>query len=281
MILQWYPGHMTKARRELIQLLPTQHFVIEVLDARLPRSSQNPMLAELRGTKPCVKVLTKADLADPKVTAEWLALLQSQRGDKVFAFAATTKDPSYSRKMITAAAKKFGFVHREGKPVRAVIAGVPDVGKSTLINVLKERNVAATEDKPGVTKRQQRVELKDKTVLTDMPGLMWPKIEDERGALRLALAGCMPSTAIDYEIVALFGAEYLLANYAHLLKSRFKMTTVPSTAAALLEEIGKGRGALRKGGGVDMHKISEMFVHDFRAGRVGAITLEKPSPSKL
>ena len=276
MTLQWYPGHMTKARRELVLLLPRQHFVIEVLDARLPLSSQNPMLAELRGDKPCVKVLTKSDLADPKATALWIAHLQRETASKVFAFASTTDNPTYSRKMIAIAAKKFGFVHKVGKPVRAVIAGVPNVGKSTLINVLMERNVAATGDKPAVTKKQHRVELKDHTVLTDSPGMMWPKIEDERNAMRLAFAGSIPSTAIDFHTVAMVSAEYVLANYGAVVAARYKLDAIPASPDALLTEIGRRRGGLRAGGAVDLHQASEIFIHDFRSGKLGAITLEQP-----
>jgi ribosome biogenesis GTPase A len=276
MTLQWYPGHMTKARRELVLLLPTQHFVIEVLDARLPASSQNPMLAELRGNKPCVKVLTKADLADPEATAAWIAHLQRETTSNVFSFAATTNNPVYSRKMISIAAKKFGFVYRLGKPVRAVIAGVPNVGKSTLINMLMERNVAATGDKPAVTKKQQRVELKDHTVITDSPGMMWPKIENESDAMRLAFAGSIPSTAIDFHQVAMFGADYLLANYGAIVAARYKLDTIPANATELLDQIARRRGGLRAGGNVDLHQASEIFIHDFRSGKVGAITLELP-----
>jgi len=267
---------MTKARRELVALLPSQHFVIEVLDARLPLSSQNPMLAELRGNKPCVKVLTKSDLADPAMTALWIAHLQRETASKVFAFAATTNNPAYSRKMISIAAKKFGFVYRLGKPVRAVIAGVPNVGKSTLINVLMEHNVAATGDKPAVTKRQQRVELKDHTVLTDSPGMMWPKIEDERNAMRLAFAGSIPSTAIDFHTTAMISAEYVLEHYGTVVAARYKLDAVPDSPAALLTEIGRRRGGLRAGGAVDLHQASEIFIHDFRSGKLGAITLEQP-----
>ena len=276
MTLQWYPGHMTKARRELVLLLPKQHFVIEVLDARLPLSSQNPMLAELRGNKPCVKVLTKSDLADPKATALWIAHLQRETASKVFAFASTTANPTYSRKMIAIAAKKFGFVHRVGKPVRAVIAGVPNVGKSTLINILMERNVAATGDKPAVTKKQQRVELKDHMVLTDSPGMMWPKIEDERNAMRLAFAGSIPSTAIDFHTVAMISAEYVLTNYGAVVAARYKLDAIPASPDALLTEIGRRRGGLRAGGAVDLHQASEIFIHDFRSGKLGEITLEQP-----
>ena len=186
MALQWYPGHMTKARRELAELMPSQDLVLEVLDARLPAACTNPVVTELRRDKPCIKVLTKSDLADPAVTRAWIEHLQ--RDPKVAAFATTPERPQDTRKRVAELAARFGLRHAPDHPVRALIAGVPNVGKSTLINVLMDRLVAKTSDKPAVTKIQQRVVLRGGMVVTDSPGIMWPKIEDEAGAFRLALA---------------------------------------------------------------------------------------------
>lgn len=274
MALQWYPGHMTKARRELAALMPSQDLVIEVLDARLPAASRNPVVAELAGDKPCIKVLTKSDLADPEVTRAWIAQLEGN--GRVAAFASTSERPQDTRKRVAELAARLGVRTTKERPARALIAGVPNAGKSTLINVLMDRQVAKTGDKPAVTKQQQRVVLASGMIVTDSPGLMWPKIEDETGALRLAFAGSIPDTAIDYLTVALFGAQTVLARYAALAVARYKLATTPANAEALLIEIGRRRGGLRAGGTVDLHKASEIFVHEFRQGLLGRISLEMP-----
>jgi ribosome biogenesis GTPase A len=274
MALQWYPGHMTKARRELAELMPSQDLVLEVLDARLPAACTNPVVTELRRDKPCIKVLTKSDLADPAVTRAWIEHLQ--RDPKVAAFASTPERPQDTRKRIAELAARFGLRHAPDHPVRALIAGVPNVGKSTLINVLIDRLVAKTSDKPAVTKVQQRVVLPSGMVVTDSPGIMWPKIEDEAGALRLALAGSIPDTAIDYLTIGVFGARIFLEHYPALVVARYKLAATPATAEALLLEIGRRRGGLRSGGTVDLHKASEILVREFRQGILGRISLETP-----
>jgi ribosome biogenesis GTPase A len=274
MSLQWYPGHMTKARRELAALMPSQDLVIEVLDARLPEASTNPVITELRGDKPCIKVLTKSDLADPAATAAWLAHLQTLPG--VTAYASTTDRPQEARRRIAELSRGMALHRGPDKAVRALIAGVPNVGKSTLINTLMERPVAKVGDKPAVTKEQQAVRLRSGMEITDSPGLMWPKIEDETRALRLALAGSIPDTAIDYMTIAMFGARLLLARYPKLIVARYKLAATPAAPELLLAEIGRRRGGLRKGGTVDLHKAAEIFVHEFRAGVFGPITLDLP-----
>jgi ribosome biogenesis GTPase A len=274
MALQWYPGHMTKARRELFELMPTQHLVIEVLDARLPRACTNPVIAELRGDKPCIKVLTKSDLADPVATRAWIDHFQAD--PRVAAFAAMPAAASATRKRIAELAAKLGLRARPDRPIKALIAGVPNVGKSTLINQLMDRPVAKTGDKPAVTKVQQRVVLRTGMVVHDSPGIMWPRIEDERGALRLAFAGSIPDTAIDYLTVALFGAQLILERYPELAVARYKLPEVPATPEALIAEIARRRGGLRPGNTVDLHKGSEVLVHEFRQGLIGRISLELP-----
>jgi len=274
MSLQWYPGHMTKARRELAALMPSQDVIIEVLDARLPAASSNPLLTELRKQKPCIKVLTRSDLADPGLTEAWLEHFRSQ--PNVSAFMSTTDRPQDTRRQISELSRGMALHRGPTKRVRALITGVPNVGKSTLLNILMNRNVAVVGDKPAITKQQQAVILKDGTTLTDSPGLLWPKIEDEDSAFRLALAGSIPDTAIDYLTIAMLGARLVLERYAPLVVARYKLTTTPASAEALLMEIGKRRGALRPGGVVELHRAAEIFVREFRSGVIGRISLEAP-----
>jgi ribosome biogenesis GTPase A len=275
MSIQWYPGHMTKARRVLAETMPKQDVILEVLDARMPRASENPVVTELRGSKPCIKVLCKSDLADPEITKAWLARLET--GENVVAIAITTDRPQDVRTKIPELCKRLAkHPSGPGKTVRAMIVGIPNVGKSTLINTLMERKVANVGDEPAVTKAQQRVTLKNGMLLSDNPGIMWPKIEDAQAALRLALGGAIPDNAIDYESVALFGAGFFLAKYPERLVTRYKLEALPTTPAALLEEIGRRRGCLKSGGVIDMHKAGDALVHDFRNGALGRISLESP-----
>ncbi len=282
MSLQWFPGHMAKARRELAALMPSQDVIIEVLDARMPASSHNPFVTELRANKPCIKVLTKSDLADATVTRAWQRALEitaptdPDRG-AVYAIAITTERPGETRARIAELCERIGGA-RKGQAVRALIAGIPNVGKSTLINTLMNRTVAVVSDRPAITREQQRVVLPNGTVVTDSPGLMSPNIALEAAALKLAFGGAIPATAVDYETMAVAVAPYLLAHYAPLLEARFKLGAIPATADALLNAIGRRRGFLRAGGVVDTHKAAEVLVHEFRAGTLGRISLEAPTP---
>jgi ribosome biogenesis GTPase A len=279
MLIQWYPGHMTKARREMAAAMPSQDVIIEVLDARMPGASENPVVTELRADKPCIKVLSKSDIADPRITEAWVRHFEGagrQRGGPVLAVALSTDKPGEARAKIAELSRRLAPRQGAGKAVRAMIVGVPNVGKSTLINTLMNRVVATVGDKPAVTKAQQQVVLKSGMVLWDSPGLMWPKLEDEAGSMRLALAGSIPDTAIDYLNVAMFGAQLFLDRYADRLLSRFKLAALPPTPEALLSEIGRRRGCLRSGGGIDLHKAAEILVHEFRSGGLGRISLEEP-----
>ncbi len=275
MSIQWYPGHMTKARRVIAEAMPDQDVVIEVLDARMPCASANPLITELRGAKPCVKVLSKSDLADPDMTKLWLRHLE-QVEDRVLAVAITTQREAETRTRIAEACGALAKPSRGRKTARALIVGIPNVGKSTLVNTLAQRKIANVGDEPAVTKGKQIVELKNGMVVSDNPGIMWPKIEDPVGGLRLAFGGAIPDAAIDYESVALFGAQFLLESYPELLKRRYKLTELPADAHALIEEIGRKRGCLQRGGKVDLRKAADIFIHEFRTGVLGRITLERP-----
>ncbi len=265
---------MNRARRELATLMPSQDVVIEILDARLPASSANPLVTELRRSKPCIKVLTKSDLADPAVTQAWLD--HFQRDSKVAAFASTTRRPQETKRRIAELSRGMAAHRGADQGVRALIVGVPNVGKSTLVNMLANRKVAAVGDKPAVTKEQQRVVLDGGMILTDSPGITWTKFADEAGAHRLAFAGSIPDTAIDYVSIALFGAAFLLERYPELIVARYKLDATPASPAALLDAIGRKRGKLRAGGVLDLDKAAEILVHEFRAGTLGPISLESP-----
>lgn len=282
MPIQWYPGHMAKTRVALAESMAKQDVILEVLDARMPSASANPAITELRAGKPCIKLLSKSDLADAKVTRAWIEHLQSEgkasgASGKVVAVAVTTAQPGDTRKHVAALSRKLvPRAETSIKPIRAMIVGVPNVGKSTMINTLMNRKVAKVGDEPAVTKSRQVVTLESGMILSDNPGLLWPDIVDDDASYRLALGGAIPDRVIDYEVVGMFAARFFLARYPALLAERFKLTELPQSAAALLAEIGRRRGCLRAGGVVDVHKAADILVHEFRTGKLGRISLEEP-----
>ncbi|WP_394827402.1 ribosome biogenesis GTPase YlqF [Pendulispora albinea] len=282
MTIQWYPGHMNKARKAIAEALPTKDVVLEVLDARMPRASANPVLGELCAHKACIKILSKSDLADPEVTKAWIRYLEqaaSAGGDgKVAAIALTTARPGEIRAKIPELCKRL-VPHRTGpgKSVRAMVVGIPNVGKSTLINTLMERKVTKVGDEPAVTKSQQLVTLKSGMTLSDNPGILWPRSDiDSDATMRLALGGAVPDTVMDYEHVGLFAAEFFMARYAPLLRARFKLEELPGSPLETLRAIGRKRGCVRSGGVIDLHKAGDVLVHEFRNGTLGRISLEAP-----
>ena len=275
MSIQWYPGHMTKARRVIAEAMPGQDVVIEVLDARMPRASENPAVAELRGAKPCVRVLTKSDLADPDVTRLWLEHFDDPSAETI-TLAVSLERGADARTKIAAACATLANPTRGRTSAHAIVVGIPNVGKSTLINSLAQRSVAKVGDEPAVTKAVQQVVLKNGMILSDNAGILWPNIEDKGAGMRLALGGALPDSAIDLESVALFGAGLFLERYPRLLEKRYKLTELPADADALIVEIGRRRGCLRSGGVVDRHKAAVILIHDFRSGALGRITLERP-----
>jgi len=275
MTIHWYPGHMHKARKEMAELLPQVDLLIEILDARIPWSSENPAIAGLRGDKPCIKVLSKSDLADPDVTALWQAQLEQQRSVKTFP---TRTDQPAGIRMLSDLCKAM-LPHRDPskKPIQAMVVGIPNVGKSSLINILAGRAIAKTGNEPAVTKMQQRISLGNGVVLFDTPGILWPKVENPASSYRLAATGAIRDTAMAYDDVGDFTAEFLLRHYPDLLKQRFGLDSLPATEAGFLELAAIRRGAVGAGGRVDMHRISELLVKELRSGKLGRISLETPA----
>lgn len=274
MSIQWFPGHMHKARVEMAGILPKVDLVIEVLDARIPYSSENPMLEELRGEKPCLKVLNKSDLADPVRTTEWRDHLETRRG--VRARAVTTQDPKQIRQLSDVCVKMFPEKQAIGKQVTAMICGIPNVGKSTLINILAGRKVAKTGNEPAVTKGQQRIKLANGVVLMDTPGVLWPKVDNENSGYRLATIGSIKDTAMEYEDVSYFAANYLLKAYPERLKQRYQFEELPDKPLEILDTIGQRRGCLNKRGVVDYERVGRILLTELRSGKLGEITLETP-----
>jgi ribosome biogenesis GTPase A len=284
MVIQWYPGHMTKARREIAEAIPRQDVVIEVLDARMPHASANPVLEELAQHKPCIKLLTKSDLADPELTQRWLRSFEGAGNlpdgrPRFRAIALRSDRKGEARTKVTDACKALA-PSRTGpqKPVRALVVGIPNVGKSTLINTLLGRKVADVGDEPAVTKAQQQVVLPSGIILWDNPGILWPHLGNGDEPLLLALGGAIPDRAIDFIVVALHAAPLLRDRYPDRLRARYKLTEFPDDPQELLEAIGRKRGCVGRGGVVDLHKAADILVHEFRLGILGPMTVEDPRP---
>lgn len=272
--IQWFPGHMHKARKEIEEVIPQIDVIIEVLDARIPFSSENPLISHLRGDKPVVKVLNKRDLADPETTQLWIDHLEQEQGVK--AMAITTSEPQEVHKILELCRKLAPHREEIGKNIRTMIMGIPNVGKSTIINTLAGRTIAQTGNQPAVTRRQQRINLQNGIVLSDTPGILWPKVENPHSGFRLAATGAIKDTAMEYDEVAFYTVEYLAEHYREKLMSRYQIEEAPDSDLEWMEEIGRKRGALRAGARVDLHKASEILLHELRQGILGQITLERP-----
>ena len=274
MHIQWFPGHMHKAQLQIKESLPKVDLVIELLDARIPGSSENPLLAELRGDKPCLKVLSKSDLADPTRTSQWQSHLERLNGVK--ARTVTTTQAGTIARLVDVCHKMAPHRLGQGKPIRTMIVGIPNVGKSTLINILAGRKIAKTGNEPAVTKNQQQISIGKGIVLLDTPGVLWPNVENKNSGYRLAATGAIRDTALEYSEVAYFVADYLLENYPAALAKRYSLESMPVDQISLLDAIGKRRGCLAKGGAVDYDRTSRIFINDLRAGDLGPISLETP-----
>lgn len=278
MAIQWYPGHMHKAQKEIKKALPAVDLIIEVVDARIPYSSANPVIADLSQSqglnKPILKVINKVDLADAELTKQWCQHLELQQGTK--ALPITAHQPEQVKKIISLSRKLAPHRVEKELPVRAMIMGIPNVGKSTIINILSGRNIAKTGNEPAVTQRQQRIDLKDGVTLIDTPGILWPKIDNTHSSYRLAITGAIKDTALDYDEIAFYAMDYLVERYPQQLLDCFKIDQLEQQTLDTLEAIGRKRGCLVSGGRVDLDKVCKILINEFRTAKLGAISLETP-----
>ena len=278
MAIQWYPGHMHKAQKEIKEALPKVDLVIEVVDARIPYSSTNPMVAkflsETINAKPVIRLLNKSDLADPKITKKWCEAFDNQHGTKSLAI--SSKQPEQVKKIAKLCHKIFPNYREKGKPIKAMIMGIPNVGKSTIINILSGRTIAKVGNEPAVTKRQQRIDLDEGIILFDTPGFLWPKIENSHSSYRLAITGAIKDTVIEYDDIAYYAVEYLQQFYPARLISTYNLEQLSVDTTELLESMGRKRGCLQSGGRIDLDRICKILIHEYRNFTLGTISLETP-----
>ncbi|AHD05985.1 ribosome biogenesis GTPase YlqF [Paenibacillus larvae] len=287
MTIQWFPGHMTRARREIQEKLKQLDVVIELLDARIPLSSRNPMIDEILKDKPRLVVLNKSDLADPVVTEAWVAFFEKETLKALPIDAASgfqVKDIIPRCKEL--ASHKIEAQIQKGmkpRPVRALIVGIPNVGKSTLINQLAGKKIAATGDRPGITKGQQWIKVGKEMDLLDTPGILWPKFEDQLVGLKLAATGAIREEILHLDEIAFYLTKQLIIHYPQALRERYGLAELPGdlednhAIVDVMETVGRKRGAIMSGGRVDLEKASSVLLRDTRSGKLGRVSLERPS----
>ncbi|HZG72912.1 MAG TPA: ribosome biogenesis GTPase YlqF [Chondromyces sp.] len=280
MAIQWFPGHMAKARREVTEKLKLIDIVFELVDARLPLSSRNPMIDEIIQQKPRLVLLNKADMADPALTERWLKYF---RENNIPALAINSQAGSGLQSIVKAAKEilkeKFDRMKARGiKPraIRAVIVGIPNVGKSTLINRLAKKNIARTGNTPGVTKAQQWIKVGKELELLDTPGILWPKFEDQEIGYKLALTGAIKDTILNLQDVAVYGLKFLANHYPARLKERYGFEQIPEEILELFNHIGTLRGCLTGGGEINYDKTTEIIIRDIRSEKLGKLTFDFP-----
>lgn len=268
---------MHRARKQIAQIMGKVDVVIEVLDARLPGYSENPMLAELRGDRPCLKVLNKSDLADPAVTDAWKKHYRLAEAEPLEIVGTSPRD---CRKIIPLLPRIGPRRNLLMQPLNCLIVGIPNVGKSTLMNTLVGRKVARAANQAAITTKQKRVHLSDEITLYDTPGVLWPKIGDVQASYMLAGSGAVRETAMDNAEVAARVAAYLLEEYPALLRDRYSLAELPEAGSeagmALVHAVGQKRGCLVRGGEVDLDRAAGILLNELRAGKIGRISLQRP-----
>jgi ribosome biogenesis GTPase A len=265
---------MGKALEKIAESVKKIDVIIEVLDARLPASSSNHLLEEIRRNKPIIKLLNKHDLADPAVTREWVRHFEIESG--VRALPLSAKQLADVKQLVKLCLRLAPARGRPGLPARVMVFGIPNVGKSTLINTLAGRSLAKVGDKPAITTCAQQIDLRNGIVLNDTPGVLWPVMSDQVAAYRLATSGAIGASALDYVNVGTFAADFMLLHYPEPLKARYKLAELPDSPSALIEAIGRRLGCLVAGGEIDLHRAAEAFLRELRAGKIGRVSFEGP-----
>lgn len=280
MTIQWFPGHMAKARRQVTEKLKLIDIVFELVDARIPMSSRNPMIDDIVSSKPRIVLLNKADKADDTITKKWIEFFKERDIPAI----AIDAQSGTGLKQITSLSKillkeKFNKMTAKGiKPraIRALIIGIPNVGKSTLINRLAKKNIAKTGDRPGVTTAQQWVKVGNELELLDTPGILWPKFEDQLVGQKLATTGAIKDAILNLQDITVFALSFLKEHYPKRLLERFHLEELPDEIVPLFDEIGKKRGCMMSGGYIDYDKTSELILRDIRTDKLGRLSFETP-----
>jgi ribosome biogenesis GTPase A len=279
--IQWFPGHMTKTRRMIAANLSLVDGVVALLDARIPQSSCNPELTKLMNSKPYMVLLNKSDMADPNATAQWVRWYQS-RGIPALAVDCLSGKgcksflPTVREQLLRELLEKRQRAGMVGRPIRLMIVGIPNVGKSSFINRMAKSRRAKVEDRPGVTRTKQWVKVDEQVEFLDMPGVLWPKLDDQEAACRLAFTGAIRDQVLDIEALSMLLLAYLHKNYPQSLKERYKLETEETDGEKLLELVGRKRGMLLPGGVVNTERAAITVLDDFRGAKLGRITLELP-----
>ena len=277
--IQWFPGHMAKTRRKIKEILPLIDAVAEVVDARIPVSSRNPELKSLIGDKPLIILLNKCDMADPKATEEWIEFYKSQG---IFAIATDCKTGKginlFKDTVKTALSDRLKYYAEKGmvgKPLRVMVVGIPNIGKSTFINRIAGNNKAKAENRPGVTRGNQWFTIDKQLELLDTPGVLWPKFEDDTVGEHLAFTGAVKDNILDTELLGMRLAELLAKTAPDKLTARYGELNLENDGYDLLCEVGKKRGMLIRGGETDTERAANMLLEEYRNCKIGRITLER------
>ena len=277
--IQWFPGHMTKTRRKIQEVLPIIDAVAEIVDARIPVSSRNPDLADIIKDKPLMILLNKCDLADPRETAKWIDYYKKQGISAVPVDCKTGKGMGNFKEMVkdTLAEKLESYKAKGmvGKPLRVMVVGIPNVGKSTFINCIAKGGRVKAENRPGVTRGNQWVTIDRQLELLDTPGVLWPKFDDPTVGERLAFTGAVKDAVLDIELLAVRLIENLIEHYPDLLSERYRITDLEAEPYDILCEIGKKRGMVIRGGETDTERAAAMLLEEYRNCKIGRISLER------